>query len=131
EQRTYTVFQLAQVSGWTPQQLIDMADSQWRCLVQEIEAFSSLQRRRILHAAYERHYQVAALNAIAVHSRRRRQRDHRGRKTPAFIAIFCIDDREESFRRHLEEVDPACETASAAGFYAVAMYYQGVDHAHF
>ncbi|MFG0261221.1 MAG: DUF2309 domain-containing protein, partial [Novipirellula sp. JB048] len=131
EQRTYTVFQLAQVSGWTPQQLLDMADSQWRCLVREIEAFSSLERRRILHAAYERHYQVAALSAVASHSRRRRQYDHGVKKTPAFLAIFCIDDREESFRRHLEEVDHECETASAAGYYAVAMYYQGADHAHY
>ncbi|TWU21565.1 hypothetical protein Pla52o_37520 [Novipirellula galeiformis] len=136
EQRTYTVFQLAQVSGWTPQQLIDMSDPQWKCLVEEIEAFSSLERRRILHGAYERHYQVAALNAIAVHTQRRRElnrreKNRRNGKRPSFVAIFCIDDREESFRRHLEEVDPECETASAAGFFAVAMYYQGADHAHF
>jgi uncharacterized protein len=44
--------------------------------------------------------------------------------------VFCIDEREESFRRHLEEVDPACETFSTAGFFNVAMYHQGVTDAH-
>ncbi len=130
-QRTYTVFQLAQAGGWTPEQLANMSMPQWKTLIEEIEAFSSIERRRIWHAAYERHYRVAVLDALAIHSRRRLQLKPRRGKPPAFVAIFCIDDREESFRRHLEEVDPDCVTASAAGFYAVAMNYQGADHAHY
>jgi uncharacterized protein YbcC (UPF0753/DUF2309 family) len=130
-ERTYTVFQLAQVGGWTPDQLLAMSVEQWRCLIEEIESFGSLQRRRILHAAYERHYAVSALDAITIHSRRVRQSNQKPKPKPAYTAIFCIDDREESFRRHLEEVDPECQTASAAGFFAVAMYYRGVDQAHF
>lgn len=144
DERTYTIFQLAQAGGWTPEQLVNMTFQQWACLVREIETFDSLERRRILHAAYERHYRNATLDAVAIHSARRRERRLRShtngdqaaatgspKATPAFAAIFCIDDREESFRRHLEEVDPECVTASAAGFFAVAMYYQGADHAHF
>ncbi|WDQ17535.1 DUF2309 domain-containing protein [Rhodopirellula sp. P2] len=128
--RTHTVFQLAQLGGWTPEQLLNMSAAQWRCLITEIESFPSLDRRRLLHAAYERHYAKQALDAIAIHSRRRRELDQ-PTPPPAYAAIFCIDDREESFRRHLEEVDPECRTASAAGFFAVAMYYQGADHADF
>lgn len=131
DERTYTVFQLAQSGGWTPESLVSMSSQQWACLLREIQLFDSMQRRRILHVAYERHYQVATLDALAIHSQRRRQRPQQADKKPAFTAIFCIDDREESFRRHLEEVVPECETASAAGFYAVAMYYQGADHAHY
>lgn len=133
DQRTFTIFQLAQACGWTPDQLVGMSDPQWACLIQEIESFSSLQRRRILHAAYERHYLVSALDAVAVHSQRRRMEKQQrpGPTRPDYVAVFCIDDREESFRRHLEEVDPACATASAAGFFAVAMYYQGADHASY
>ncbi len=130
-QRTFAIFQLAQAGGWTPEQLFDMSDPQWACLVQEIESFSSLERRRIYHAAYERHYSVAALDAVSIHCQRRRQLGRDARDKPAYVAVFCIDDREESFRRHLEEVDPECETASAAGFFAVAMYYQGADHADY
>ncbi|QDT12504.1 DUF2309 domain-containing protein [Planctomycetes bacterium K23_9] len=131
-ERTYTIFQLAQAGGWTPEQLVSMSVEQWTCLVREIEMFDSLDRRRILHAAYELHYQASALDAIAIHSARRQKQSQQPAATcPTFLAIFCIDDREESFRRHLEEVEPECQTASAAGFFAVAMYYQGADHAHF
>ncbi len=135
EQRTYTVFQLAQSCGWSPEQLVEMSEPQWACLIREIETFSSIERRRIFHLAYERHYRTEALDAIAIHTKR--GKDNRTTPEPStssipdFQAVFCIDDREESFRRHLEEVDPRCETASAAGFFAVAMYYQGADHAHY
>lgn len=41
-----------------------------------------------------------------------------------FQAVFCIDDRECSFRRHLEKNDNNCETFSTAGFFNVAFYFQ-------
>ena len=51
--------------------------------------------------------------------------------SPRFQAVFCLDEREESFRRHLEEVAPDVETFGIAGFYAVAIYYKGAADAHF
>ena len=43
---------------------------------------------------------------------------------PTFQAIFCIDEREDSLRRHLEAIDPGCETFGAPGFFGVEFYFQ-------
>jgi len=45
--------------------------------------------------------------------------------------VACLDESEESFRRHLEEVAPDVETYGAAGFFNVVMFYRGAADAHF
>lgn len=47
-----------------------------------------------------------------------------------FQALFCIDDRECSLRRHLEKVDPHCETFGTPGFFGVEFFFQP-DHGKF
>jgi uncharacterized protein YbcC (UPF0753/DUF2309 family) len=42
----------------------------------------------------------------------------------SFQAMFCIDDRECSLRRHLEKFDPRCETFGTPGFFGVEFFYQ-------
>lgn len=39
-------------------------------------------------------------------------------------AIFCIDEREDSIRRHIEAVDKRAETFGAPGFFGVEFYFQ-------
>lgn len=127
----FPIFQLAQHEGWTPQQLLDLDDEQWTLLSNEVSSFDEVQRRRIFHEAYERQYLEATLDAFAAHAKVRSKVtppwiEATSEHCPSFQLMTCIDDREESFRRHLEEVDPTCETFGAAGFFAVAMYYRGV-----
>ena len=43
---------------------------------------------------------------------------------PSFQAIFCIDEREDSIRRHIEAVDKNAETFGAPGFFGVEFYFQ-------
>lgn len=127
DRRAFLVFQLAQARGWSPAELWRLGKEEWAALVDEIETFSSLERRRTYHLAYERRYRQQALDAISLHARRAPATP----PAPAFQAITCIDDREESFRRHLEAADPDCETFGAAGFFGVAMYYRGAGDAHY
>lgn len=54
-----------------------------------------------------------------------------GKVTPkTFQAMFCIDDRECSFRRYLEKFDLACETFGTPGFFGVEFFFQP-DHGKF
>lgn len=127
DRRAFAVFQLAQVRGWSPEELWRLSKAEWSELIREIEDFSSVERRRVYHLAFERRYRNQALDAICAHFKRVAPRT----ECPKFQVITCIDDREESFRRHLEETEPECETFSAAGFFGVAMYYQGAADANF
>lgn len=127
EQRAFAVFQLAQIHGLSPDVLHRLNKSEWGFLLEEIEAFSALERRRIFHMAYEKRLTTQALDAIALHARKRTGRP----VSPRFQVSCCLDEREESFRRHLEELAPFAETFGVAGFYSVAMYYRGAADAHF
>ena len=42
----------------------------------------------------------------------------------SFQALFCIDDRECSFRRYIEHVDPSCETFGTPGFFSVEFFFK-------
>lgn len=127
EQRAFLVFQLAQVMGWLPTDLQKLGKPQWQELIQEIETFSSLERRRVFQAAFERRYRVQALDAITTHATRQVV----ALEKPKFQLMCCLDEREESFRRHLEEIEPAVQTYGVAGFYNVPMYYRGAAEANY
>jgi hypothetical protein len=127
EQRAFLVFQLAQVLGLSPDVLYRLSKGDWTAIVEEIETFTGLERRRVFHLAYERRFRTQTLDAIALHDRQKAGRP----EAPRFQVICCLDEREESFRRHLEEIAPEVETLGAAGFYSVAMYYRGAADAHF
>ncbi|WP_197203783.1 DUF2309 domain-containing protein [Crateriforma conspicua] len=134
-QIAFDLFQWSQLMGWAPSTLrsLDSFDA----LVQEIESFDSIARRRLFQEAFERRYQRGILDAIANASPARpalpagHQQRVELNDAISFQVCCCIDDREESFRRHLEEIDPNCETFGAAGFFAVAMNYQGVTESSY
>jgi uncharacterized protein YbcC (UPF0753/DUF2309 family) len=127
-QTAFTFFQMAQFLGLRPEDLWRLPARSWEKLAKEVEAFSEFERRRIFHMAYERRYCRQALDALACHAARDAER--RPSSRPDLQIICCIDEREESFRRHLEEVHPNCETFGYAGFFGVAMYYRGAADAH-
>lgn len=127
DQRAFHLFQFAQLSGWSPQMLCGWTSRDWSSLVLEMEAFSQIERRRLFQESYEHHYRVRALDALSIHCKQAPIKP----ATPKFQLITCIDDREESFRRHLEEIEPRVETFGAAGFFSVPMYFRGIADAHY
>jgi uncharacterized protein YbcC (UPF0753/DUF2309 family) len=126
EQRAFVVFQLAQVMGLSPDMLCRLDRPGWAAILGEAETFTAIERRRVFHLAYERRFYTQALDAIALRAVRPRQYE-----PPRFQAVFCIDEREESIRRHLEEVATDCHTYATAGFFSVPIYYRGIDDAHY
>lgn len=78
------------------------------------------QRLAIWQEAYEWSYYDHILAGIQ-HQERVLEPDH-GSHT--FQAMFCIDDRECSFRRYLEREDPKCETFGTPGFFGVEFYFK-------
>lgn len=96
-------------------------------LCDEVFAFDTFERRRIWHLAFERRHEKTVLGPLAA-----RLKSKRGRatpQTPSAQVFFCLDEREESMRRHLEEIAPDVETFGTAGFYGVAIDYAGIDDA--
>lgn len=92
----------------------------------EVAACTDLRRRQIFQNAYERAYRTIILDALA--ARRTLPDDAPEEHTrPRAQFVFCIDEREESIRRALEEQHPGYITFGTAGFFGVAIDYQGLD----
>lgn len=127
EQRAFMVLQLAQLHGWCPRQLAEMSQAAWSELMQEIDGFSHFERRRVFHCAFERQLAKKSLDAISARIAYAPVKP----ESPQLQIVTCIDAREESFRRHLEEVGSDVETFGNAGFFCVPMYYRGAAEAHF
>ena len=70
EERALPVFLLAQSLGWTPDELHHLSPDEWTALVREVEAFDSVERRRVFHLAYERRFREQTLDALILHPRR-------------------------------------------------------------
>lgn len=117
---------LVRALGWGEPALADLLPSEVETLLEVAVSLSSLQRGQIWLQAYERHYReqlFAALTANHGHSLANTDAEFSAQ------VIFCMDDREEGTRRHLEEIAPSIQTYGAAGFFGVPIYWQGMDDA--
>lgn len=47
-----------------------------------------------------------------------------------FQAVFCIDDRSYSLRRHVEQLNPNCSTYGTPGFFGIEFWFQP-EHSQF
>ncbi len=125
--RAFLLHQVSQLLGLSAADIRGLADNQVVELEQAIAAFDQIVRRRLFHLAYERRHRIEVLDAVAAH---RRFLPPSPSEVPRVQAVFCIDDRCESFRRGIEEFAPDVQTFGAAGFFAVPMYFRGIDDWH-
>jgi uncharacterized protein YbcC (UPF0753/DUF2309 family) len=123
-ERAWPVFNVAQLCGLDASVVEQWTASNVAEVESELQEIDSIRQRRILHQAFERTVRHRVYDALSHHA------PYEPAEPPAFQAVFCLDEREESIRRHLEEVEPACETLSTAGFFNVAMYHDGATDAH-
>lgn len=123
-QHSYLLFWLAQLMGWSPRQLAQLEPAAWRELLQALPRRQT--RQRLLQQAYERRYRHQILNAMAQCAPPQPE----AASAPPLQLITCLDEREESLRRHLETLWPAAETFGTAGHFGVEMAYLGLDDLH-
>lgn len=126
--RTARIYDAARVLRLSAGEVNHLSEVEWVAFVSEVKAFNGLERRRILHLAYERAHEREILRGLASHRKYRGLFDQPER--PPAQVFFCLDEREESMRRALEEADPRVETYSAAGYFGVAVDYKGIDDPH-
>jgi len=122
------LFEAARLLELTPERAGLLSDAELASFRAEVESFGDWERRRVWHLAYERRHEHEILKPLAGH--RAGVDPRRPVARPVAQVVTCLDEREESFRRALEELDPALETLGAAGFFSVAVQYQGLDDPH-
>ena len=130
--RAARIYDAARVIRFSANEVTRLSDRDWAAFVSEVKAFNGVERRRILHFAYERWHEREILRGLASHRKYRGSSEVASGsvvRAPAQV-FFCIDEREESLRRALEEVDPHLQTFGSAGYFGVAVDYQGIDDPH-
>ncbi len=121
----WRLFRLAQLQGWSAPEVRGLPTTVRDRLVAILDGFPESAHGPVWLAAFERHYREQILGALVANRGRGRWRT-RDRRPKAQI-VLCIDEREESMHRALDELDPEYETFGAGGFFGVAMDYSGLD----
>ena len=111
----WRLFQCAQLAGLAGTDVARLSGADRAWILDQLDRFDELTRRQVWQEAYEAHYRTEVLEALAFN--RTRPEAARSVAEPRFQVVCCLDEREESFRRHFEELDPRHETFGTAGFY--------------
>jgi hypothetical protein len=104
--------------GWKP--LAQMRPIRPVDLFEELQLTEWHEVLMIWQDAFELDYYDEVLSALRIVRETDREE---GSANKSFQGIFCIDERECSIRRHIESVDPDCETLGAPGFFGVEFFF--------
>ncbi|MGD8852032.1 MAG: DUF2309 domain-containing protein [Gammaproteobacteria bacterium] len=121
----WPLFRLMQHLGLSGPEVRKLNTAQVEMILACREALAEQPAGYLWLQAYELHYRDQLFNAVA--QNRGRGRWATRERPPQAQVVFCMDDREEGIRRHLEEHNPEIETLGAAGFFGVPIYWRGLD----
>jgi uncharacterized protein YbcC (UPF0753/DUF2309 family) len=108
--------------NWQP--IANLEESQPRDVMCEYPLTELDEVLNLWQEAYEWSYYDQVLAAMKLQDYDD-QCDHTS--APSFQVFFCIDDRECSIRRHIENFDEKCKTYGTPGHFAVDAFYQPED----
>lgn len=121
----WPLFCLAQHLGLTGGDIATIGRAGANQLLHSLELLDADQRGYVWLLAYERNYRERIFAALQANHGRAPWSARK--RLPEAQLVFCLDDREEGMRRHVEEVNPQLETLGAAAHYGVFVNWLGLD----
>lgn len=127
----YKVPRVVYIKEYSDAIIESLTELQLKLTEDEFQNFASrvrdIDRQYVLQCAYEDTFYQKFLQSFS-------DRQKRVSKVPVgdkvkFQVICCIDDREESFRRYIEEVEPNSETFGVAGHFGLDIRFKGIFNA--
>lgn len=103
-------------ANWEP--LCKFIDEIPEPLFDPVKPSMQSQLLKLWHEAYEWSYYDEVLRAIAVNTVAKKEVD------ASFQALFCMDDRECSLRRYIEQEDSKAETFGTPGHFNLEFFFQ-------
>ena len=122
----WVLFRLVQHLGLTGSQIAQLNWDDITQIFNWLQLVDDNQAGYLLLQSYEHHYRESLFNTLSQNTGRGTWPD-RNKEVPEAQLFFCMDDREEGIRRHLESINPKIETFGAAAFFGVVMKWRGLD----
>ena len=122
-QLSFALYQITESFKLKDDWMTKMSPEELLLIIDQIDLSEHRDRIRLWHEAYEHHFHRGAIEAISFHAEKEVEK-----KVPYAQIYFCIDDREESLRRYIEEIDPLVETFGVVGFFGIDMKFSSIKN---
>lgn len=122
----WQLFRLTQILGIPAECVRTLSKEQLDLFFNTLDSLDDNKLGYLWLQAYEHHYREDFFNAVSQNTHRGRWQN-RDKQRPDAQIVFCMDDREEGIRRHLEVINPLIETLGAAAHFNVPHRWKPLD----